>query len=173
MNKRLACFIIAVVAQFLILGAVPAGKIYTLCTGKTVILKTAPYDPYTIMSGYYVNLSHEISHPDISNEWQHWSEGQQVWVVLKKDDSEIWNAVSVHNSRPESVPEDCVIIKGKKEDYRIVYGIESYFIPEDARNTVESDLRTNRTQARVKVKVDSLGNAALISLMIQDRVYKY
>jgi len=173
MNRRLTFFIIAVAVQIFILGAVPAGKIYALCTGKTVILKTAPYDPYTIMSGYYVNLSHEISHPQIQSEWQNWPEGQRVWVVLKKGDGEIWNVASVHNSRPKSVPEDCVIIKGKKEDYRIVYGIESYFIPEDARNTVESDLRTNRTQARVKVKVDSLGNAALVSLMIQDRVYKY
>ncbi|MDD5064064.1 MAG: GDYXXLXY domain-containing protein [Phycisphaerae bacterium] len=173
MNKRLSYFIIAVAVQLLILGAVPAGKICALCTGKTVILKTAPYDPYTIMSGYYVNLSHEISHPQITNEWQNWPGGQRVWVVLKKGDGEIWNAVSVHNSRPKSVPADCVIIKGKKENHRIVYGIESYFIPEDARNTVESDLRTNSNEARVKVKIDSLGRAALVSLLIQDRVYKY
>lgn len=173
MNRRLTYFIIAVVLQVLILGAVPAGKIYTRYAGKTVILKTAPYDPYTIMSGYYVALNHEISHPQISKEWRHWSESQPVWVVLKKGDGEIWNAVSVHNSRPESLPENCIVIKGRKEHHRIVYGIESYFIPEDARNKVEHDLRENSDQARIEVKIDSFGRAALRSLLIQDRVYKY
>ena len=173
MNKRLTYFIIAVALQVLILAAVPAGKIYTRYTGKTVILKTAPYDPYTIMSGYYVNLSHEISRPEISDEWRNWHKGQPVWVVLKKGNGEIWNADSVHNSRPESAPENCIVIKGEKEQRRIVYGIESYFIPEDARDKVESDLRKNPDQARVEVKIDSFGNSALVSLMIQDRVYKY
>lgn len=173
MNRRLTYFIIAVVLQVLILGAVPAGKIYTRYTGKTVILKTAPYDPYTIMSGYYVTLDHEISHPKISDEWRNWPKGQPVWVVLKKGNGEIWNAASVQNSRPESVPENCVVIKGEKKHHRIVYGIESYFIPEDARDNVERDLRENSDHAKIEVKIDSFGRAALVSLLIQDRVYKY
>ncbi|UCF42923.1 MAG: GDYXXLXY domain-containing protein [Planctomycetota bacterium] len=174
MNKRLTWFIIAVALQMLILTAVPARKIYTRQTGKAVILKTSPYDPYTIMSGYYVRLTHEISRPQVSREqWRSWPERQGVWVVLKKGDNEIWYADSVHNSSPEHLPNEAVVIKGKKKNDRIVYGIESYFIPENARETVENDLREHSAQARIEVKIDSSGHAAIIKLLIEDRVYQY
>ena len=172
MNRRLSWFIIAVAVQALILAAVPAKKVYTRQTGKTITLKTAPYDPYSIMSGYYARLTYEISRPRTS-DWRRWRESKPVWVVLRKGDDGIWDADSVHNSWPESVPDGCVVIKGKKKHGRIVYGIESYFIPENARDTVERELREHRDQARVEVKVDSFGNAALIRLLIQDRVYTY
>jgi len=172
MNRRLGWFIIAVVVQAFILAAVPARKIYTRQTGTLVILKTAPYDPYSIMSGYYATLNYEISRPEIPN-WRHWRESKPIWVVLKEGTDGVWDVGSVHSSWPESVPVGCVVIKGKKKDGRIVYGIESYFIPEDARNTVERDLREHRDQAKAEVKIDSFGHAALIKLLIEDRVYEY
>ncbi len=173
MSRRLSWFIVAVVLQTLILAAVAARKIYIRQIGTTVILKTAPHDPYSIISGYYAGLNYEISRPQISEKWRLWPESESIWVVLEKGDDEIWHAVSVHNSRPESVPDGCVVVKGRKKHGRIVYGIESYFIPENARDTVEHDLREHRDQARAEVKIDSFGNAALIRLLIQDRVYEY
>jgi uncharacterized membrane-anchored protein len=172
MNKRLAWFIVAVAAQLLILAAVPAQKIRTRVTGKTILLKTAPVDPYSIMSGYYVVLSYEISNPAVSSEWKKWSQGSDVWVILKSDSSGISSAVSVHDKRPP-IPDGCVVIKGKTTGWRIEYGIESYFIPEDARDKVERDFRSHSREAKTEVKVDSSGNAALIKLIIQDRVYEY
>jgi uncharacterized membrane-anchored protein len=172
MNKRLIWFIVAVAAQLLILAAVPAQKIHTRITGKTILLKTAPVDPYSVMSGYYVTLGYEISNPKISTEWKDWPEGKPVWVMLKVDSNGIWDAVSVHDKRP-SVPNDCVVIKGKASRWRIEYGIESYFIPEDARDKVTRDLRSNSKEAKAEVKVDSSGNAAITKLIIQDRVYEY
>ena len=47
MNRRLVWFVVAVVAQLFILAAVPAQKIHTITTGKTILLKTAPVDPYS------------------------------------------------------------------------------------------------------------------------------
>jgi uncharacterized membrane-anchored protein len=172
MNKRLVWFIIAVAAQLFILAAVPAQKIYVRATGKTILLKTAPVDPYSVMSGYYVTLGYEISNPKVSPDWKQLSEGTPVWVLLKPDPNGIWNAVSVDDMRP-TVPNDCVIIKGKTSRWRIEYGIESYFIPEDARDKIAQDLRKNTRDAKVEVKVDSAGNAAITKLIIQDRVYKY
>jgi len=172
MNRRLNWFIIAVAVQALVLAAVPARQIYTRQTGTTVILKTAPRDPYDILSGYYVTLTYEIARPK-SSDWRRLPKSKPVWVVLKESDDGIWNADSAHDSRPESMPDGCVVIKGRKKGSRIVYGIESYFIPENARDTVERDLRQNRGQARVEVKIDSFGHAALIRLLIEDRVYEY
>jgi len=173
MNKRISWFVIAVLAQTLILAAVPARKIYTRQTGRTVVLKCAPVDPYNIMSGYYVILSYEISRPQISKDWHKWRRSQTVWVVLQKGDNEVWDAVSVHDSRPTRTPDSAVVIKGRKGHRTIIYGIESYFIPEDARHEINQDLRKNFDKARVEVKVDSFGHAALIKLMIEDRVYEY
>ena len=53
MSKRtsLVAFIVAVVIQILILVAVPARKVFTKATGKTVVLKVQPVDPYSILSG--------------------------------------------------------------------------------------------------------------------------
>jgi uncharacterized membrane-anchored protein len=95
-----------------------------------------------------------------------------VWVILKADSNGIWNAVSIHDKQP-SVPDDCVAIKGKISGQRIEYGIESYFIPEGARDKVAQDLRNNSREAKAEVKVDSYGNAAITKLIIQDRVYEY
>jgi uncharacterized membrane-anchored protein len=172
MSNRTLWFVIAVGAQLLILAAVPAQKIHIRATGKTILLKTAPVDPYSIMSGYYVRLGYEISNPKVSDEWKKWPAGKHVWVMLKADPNGIWDAVSVHDRRP-SVPNDGVIIKGKTSRWRIEYGIESYFIPEDARDKVTQDLRRNLKEAKAEVKVDSAGNAAITKLIIQDRVYAY
>jgi len=170
MNKRISWFIAAVAVQALILTAVGARQIYTRRTGTTVILRTAPRDPYDIMSGYYVTLNYEIARPKIR---RYRTESKHAWVVLKEGADEIWHADSAQDSRPESIPDGCVVIKGRKKGSRIAYGIERYFIPEDARDTVENDLRQHRGQARVEVKVDSFGHAALIKLIIEDRVYEY
>jgi uncharacterized membrane-anchored protein len=175
MNKCLIWFVVAVAAQLLILAAVPAQKIRARTIGKTIFLKTAPVDPYSIMSGYYVVLGYEISNPTVSSEWKKWPQGKPVWVVLRSDpNNNVWYAISVHDKRPP-VPDDCVVIKGKvgASRWRIEYGIESYFIPEDARDKVAQDLRNNSKEAKAEVKVDSSGNAAITKLIIQDRVYEY
>ena len=172
MRKQTLWFAVAVVAQLLILAAVPAQKIHIRATGKTIILKTAPVDPYSIMSGYYVTLGYEISNPRGLTGWEEGSKGKPVWVILKEDPNGIWNAVSVHDKKP-AVEKDCVIIKGRISHWRIEYGIESYFIPEDARDKVTDDLRKHSREAKVEVKVDSAGNAAITKLVIQDRIYEY
>ncbi|MHC5074068.1 MAG: GDYXXLXY domain-containing protein [Planctomycetota bacterium] len=171
MNKKTIWFVMAVIAQLIILVTVPAQKIFTLKTGKTVVLQTRPVDPYSIMSGYYVILGYEISRPE--GQWQSWPNSQKVWVLLKQGSDGIWDAEDIYMTKPSSIPKDTVLIKGTKQSWRIVYGIESYFIPEKAREKVESDLRNNPNTAKVEVKIDSFGNAAIIRLIIEDRVYEY
>src|SRR3972149_8049255 len=115
MNKRLGWFIMAVMVQALILAAVPGRKIYTRQTGTAILLKVAPYDPYSIMSGYYARLNYEISRPPALPEWHHdRRQPKPVWVILKKGDDGIWHADSIHDSWPKSVPDNCIVIKGKE-----------------------------------------------------------
>ncbi len=63
MNKKIVYFILALTVQAAILAAVPAKQIYTRLTGKTIFIKTAPVDPYSLLSGYYVVLNYEIARP--------------------------------------------------------------------------------------------------------------
>ncbi|HYE74982.1 MAG TPA: GDYXXLXY domain-containing protein, partial [Blastocatellia bacterium] len=64
MNKKALLFMLAVAVQVLILISMPLSKAYTRATGRSVILKVAPVDPYTILSGYYVTLNYDISRTD-------------------------------------------------------------------------------------------------------------
>ncbi len=175
MNKKIVCFILALTVQAAILAAVPAKQIYTRLTGKTIFIKTAPVDPYSLLSGYYVILNYEIARPpgwsDIQRDYK---KGQPAYVVLKQNADETWSAESVHDRRPEDIPADRIVIKGRRQRWRgIAYGVESYYIPEKSRQQIEQDLRENAGKARAEIKVDHLGNATLIKLHIEDRTYEY
>ncbi len=175
MNKKIVYFILALTVQAAILAAVPAKQIYTRLTGKTIFIKTAPVDPYSLLSGYYVVLNYQIARPpDWSNIQRRYKKGQPVYVVLKQDDDETWSGESVHGRRPEDIPADRIVIKGKRGRWRgISYGVESYYIPEKSRQTIEQDLRENAGKAKAEIKVDHFGNATLIRLHIEDRTYEY
>ena len=174
-RKTLYAFAGAVLVQVLILAAVPGQKMYTLLTGRTVVLRTAPVDPYDILSGYYVTLSYEISRFDSvpgSVAFEGQADGTPMYVVLRQGEDGFWQAESVHPARPD-VAADRVVIKGRKSWRAIEYGIETYYIPEAARGTIEDDLRQHARDARIEVKVDRFGRAALVRLLIGDRVYDY
>ena len=179
MNKRLVYFILAVVAQAAILAAVPGKQVYARLTGKLITIKTAPVDPYDFLSGYHVILSYDISRPPgfgptRRNRRSARERNKPVYVMLKEGDDGIWSATSAHDTWPRNVPNGCLVIKGYGSARRgIRYGIESYFIPEKHRDAIEKDLRQNRRQAKAQIKVDRFGNAALIRLLIEDRVYEY
>lgn len=52
---------IPLILQIGLIAAVPAPAVYTFVTGKTVVLQTAPVDPYDFLRGYYQVLSYDIS----------------------------------------------------------------------------------------------------------------
>jgi len=174
-RKTLYAFAGAVLVQMLILAAVPGQQMYTLMTGRTVVLRTAPVDPYDVMSGYYVTLSYEISRFDRvpgSKAFDGQEDGTPLYVVLCQGEDGFWQAESVHKARPD-VAADRIVIKGRKSWRTIEYGIETYYIPEAARGTIEDDLRQHARDVRIEVKVDRFGRAALVRLLIGDRVYDY
>jgi uncharacterized membrane-anchored protein len=175
MNRAMALFGAAVLLQLVILAAVPYSKMHTRKTGVTVILKTAPIDPYSVMSGYYVTLTYEISR--LSDAMRsRLIENKDCYVVLEQDPNDpygFWNAVSVSMSFPATLAPGQVVIKGRYEGWTVTYGIERYYIPEDKRQTLEQAIRKNRDATRIEVKVDAKGNAALSRLLIGNEVYDY
>jgi len=169
-------FILAVVLQVLIVAAVPATRLPVLLSGRTVLLKTAPVDPYDILSGYHVVLSYEISAPDRLDRLPgtpYFQRGDRACVVLKEGPDGVWGAVRASGEWPKDVKPDEVVIKGRYDGRRIVYGIEHYFIPEGKGAEIEQGLRTERARTRVEVKVDGFGHAALVRLHVGDKTYDY
>ncbi|HPD46437.1 MAG TPA: GDYXXLXY domain-containing protein [Anaerohalosphaeraceae bacterium] len=173
MSKQIMLFLTALAVQAAILAAVPGRQVYTRFTGQTIRIRTVPVDPYNLLSGYHVTLDYEISRPA---DWhdRRFRPDQYLYVVLKPDANGIWSVTAVHPERPKDVEAGTVVLKGRNQRHRgIVYGIESYYIPEDKRGAIERDLRQNAGKAVVEAKVDSFGNAALVRIIIDDRVYEY
>jgi uncharacterized membrane-anchored protein len=177
MTKRaLIAFIAAVVIQLLILVAVPARKVFTIATGKTVILKVQPVDPYSILSGYYATLGFDISRIDAFANAGGTSGGfsERAWcyAVVENGEDGIWKPVSLDRELPDNLPDNRVALLGQIRDGLITYGIEEFYIPEAQRHSIAEDLRSNVDKARVEVKVDRSGYAALQRLLIEDRSYE-
>jgi len=174
MIRRHWPFIAAVALQALIVAAVPAGRAWTLLTGRTVFLKTAPVDPYDILSGYHVVISYEISALDRLPGNPALKRGEHVYVVLTPGQDGFWHPVTAGRKRPETVAPDEVVIRGARGKYgRIDYGIEHYFIPEGKGEEIAGRLRAARDTARAEVKVDALGHAALVRLHVGGVTYDY
>lgn len=178
MSKRasLVAFIVAVVIQILILVAVPARKVFTTATGKTVVLKVQPVDPYNILSGYYVTLGFDISRvdafPNARGMSQGFSNGAWLYAIVEKGDDGTWKPVSLERELPANLPDNRAALRGQINHGAIRYGIEEFYIPEAQRDRIAEDLSKNVDQARVEIKVDRSGHAALERLRIEDRIYE-
>ena len=172
MNKRAIFFALAVFLQGLILFGVPAKKVYTRSTGRDVVLKVAPVDPYSVLSGYYVTLSYDITRPQAFQKSPNPTATGTIYAILEQQADGNWKPISLEESLPQALPSNRVALRGDWKNGWINYGIEEFYIPEGKRQQVADDLNKNRNEARVDVKVDSSGNAALIRLRIQDRIYE-
>jgi uncharacterized membrane-anchored protein len=162
----------AVVFQLLILVAVPARKVVTLTTGKTVVLKVQPVDPYNMLSGYYNTLSFDIANPNAFPNAQVFPNDTWVYAIVQRGDDGVWTPALLVPQLPTNLPENRAALLGQIKYGRIKYGIEELYIPEAQRYTVGEDLRMFHDQARVEVKVDKSGHAALVRLKIEDRTYE-
>jgi len=60
--------------QLGLIAFLPATAINVYLTGKTVILQTAPVDPYSLLTGYYQVLNYEISAPNNLPNLTGWQE---------------------------------------------------------------------------------------------------
>jgi len=68
-------------------------------------------------------------------------------------------------------------LKGRAEGWRVVYGLETYYMPEDQREQVNAAINQaqqgNQRSFVVEAKVDASGNSVPVSLWVRDRNYKF
>lgn len=176
--------------------ASPAQSFYTQVTGRTVILQTAPVDPYDPIRGYSQTLNYNISRVENlrslpggkelfkDSQQNKYLPGTEFYVILAAPASITsqpplpWKPVGVSSDRPTSLPTNQIALKGKSTGNSIEYGLETYYMPESRANEINQDI--NQTQRGrqpqsfvVEVKVDNQGHAVPISLWVSKRNYRF
>jgi uncharacterized membrane-anchored protein len=173
--------------QTLLMAAIPAQDAYTNLTGKTVILQTAPVDPYDLLRGYSQTLGYDISTPSNlsklpGGDWFKQQTSGAVYVVLQAPPTAAtppkpWKPVRVSDRLPTSLPPNQIALKGELEGARVHYGLETYYMPEDQRDQLnEAISQASSQKARpfvVETKVDGTGHAVPVSLWVSDRNYRF
>lgn len=168
--------------QTLALLAMVALKQWTLSTGREVLLETRPIDPRSLFRGDYVSLSYGIGQlrtPELEGDDQ-FAGQQEIFVVLAKGEK-YWQAVSLHREMPE-VPADRIVIRGRVQfiqegvfhpdsgqrvsgrELRVLYGIESYFVPEGEGRALERSQPDEKPD--ILVAVDRFGNAGIKGVLV-------
>lgn len=193
-------FWVPLLLQSVLIMTVPAQDAYTYVTGKSVTLATAPVDPYDFLRGYSQTLSYEISIPENLKKVQGGKEffaahdrstKASLYVVLQAPDAATgkiptpWKPIRVSEKRPLHLIQNQVALKGEYISGRVLYGLETYYMPEDQRNRINAEISQiqrpnptqNQTQNRhtfvVDTKVDAQGNSVPLSLWVGDRNYRF
>lgn len=187
--------IILVVLQTLVLGWIVAGRIALLRSPDTVTLRTEPVDPRDLFRGDYVTLAYGISRLslDVLHGDKDFAMGDTVYVELAPA-RESWRATGAWHIYPKAADGNRVIrgrithvakniprvraLPGSNEMEEItcegcvtasvVYGIESYFVPEGHGRQLE-DAR-NARQLSVDVSLAGDGEAAIRGLRLDGEI---
>jgi len=165
MNKKLifigVSFLWIAVAAGLIIS-----KQHIIRTGKTILLETVPVDPRDFLRGDYVILRYKISTIDlqqIQNEKTYYRQGEKIYVKLQPV-GRFWEATAIQTKRPVSDKGVYLKVRVKycyNNKLELIYGIESYFVPEGEGKDIEKSMRGNKSSAEVEVLVDRSGNALI------------
>ena len=170
--------------QIGLIAAVPAPAVYTFITGKTVVLQTAPVDPYDFLRGYYQVLSYDISASTNLEKLPGWKDlpGETTpcppgvaclqnthkvkrktsfYVILEAPKAatnpgrpQAWKPIRVSLENPTNLPANQIAIKGKYDGFQMEYGLETYYMPEDEREKVNQEIREAQSSQRQSFLVE-------------------
>lgn len=187
---------IPLLLQSLLICSIPFQSIYALATGTTVILKTMPVDPYDLLRGYYQTLSYDISSFNTLNKLPGWAKlnheqdrgtidrNRQVYITLVKipaanpQTPQAWQPIAISEKLPVDLSPDKIAIKGTSNGSNVVYGLETYYMPEDLKDGVNKDINQAQSSGGkrnllVEVKVDNQGLATPVSLWVGTNQYRF
>lgn len=186
--------------QLGLIAAIPAQDAYTYVWGKTVVLQTAPIDPYDFLRGYSQTLSYDISNPTTLKQLPGWQEietsrgsrHRPFYLVLEAPPTASatppapWKPVRVSVERPSNLPANQIALRGSYQGWQVEYGLETYYMPADRRDEINAEISRVQQNARpnqpgdrgrqafvVEVKVDDRGNAVPVSLWLDKQSYRF
>ncbi|MDJ1176933.1 GDYXXLXY domain-containing protein [Roseofilum capinflatum] len=185
-------FILPLAIQVSLVLTIPGQAFYTRVTGTTVILQTQPVDPYDWLRGYSQTLSYDISRWETLQNLPGWDRlsatpnqlSREFYLILEQPQTEnqgelpaAWKAISVSPSLPENLPSNQIALRGRVNQGQLVYGLETYYMPEDQRQKINQEINLAQQQEGqpfvVEVKVDHRGHSVPIKLCINDQCYQF
>jgi uncharacterized membrane-anchored protein len=158
MKKEYWGLVLVIGLLLTVLGSYVLYNSWPLLTGKEIVLATNPVDPFNPLMGQYMQINYQISLISLEDNFLGLKEGDSVYVILTKDDNNIWRPDGISRDKPKKGD----FIKGKikssgGDQARIEYGIEQFYFERHA--TMETNNVT------VKVKVADSGRAKLFQLL--------
>ncbi|MFE4107089.1 GDYXXLXY domain-containing protein [Almyronema epifaneia] len=169
-------FWLPLVLQLGLILLIPAQASWTRAFGTSVILQTAPVDPYDLFRGYYVTLNYNISQQQTLSTldgWENWIAEQatptdlsgplpqQVTFYLtlqapaetNTQPPQPWQPIAISGDRPTQLRANQVVLKGIATPppsagprSRWLYGLERYYIPEDQRQDINDRIQTAQAE---------------------------
>lgn len=116
-----------------------------LRNGTLIKVKLAPVDPRSMLQGDYVILRYEITSIPESNQTGFWND--PVKVVLRENEQQLYDYagyVQVNGdwNKPYEPQQGDVIINGRMNGpNEVVYGIESFFVPEGEGRELQNNVQ--------------------------------
>ncbi|MCG3083609.1 GDYXXLXY domain-containing protein [Anoxybacillus kestanbolensis] len=122
--------------------------------GQQIKLQLEPIDPRSLIQGDYIRLQYEISTIEGMNELG------KVQVILRKDEAGIHRLVGIYSlngkkRNGDMYQEGDVLVNGNIYGDTIIYGIETYFVPEKTGGDIQQRARF------AYVRVSKTGDALL------------
>ena len=167
-----------------LIAFVPAHDAYTYATGRLVTLQTMPVDPYDLLRGYSQTLGYEVGNLDRlrklpGGDWLDRNNRGMVYIVLQAPAEtnatppKPWQPVRLSGDRPTDLAANQVALRGQYNQGWLRFGLEQFYMPEDQRDQINTDIVGAREQTFVEAKVDAQGNAVLVSLWVRDRNLRF
>jgi uncharacterized membrane-anchored protein len=158
--------------QLAIVLVIPAPKVLAYTTGVPVVLRTLPVDPLDFLRGRYVSLQYELADPETFKRLPGWKKEFETgdttlyWTLAPGKQGEAWHPVAIGASRPSAVLAGNVILQGQFDGNTVHFGLEEYYLPENAGSRLQSALAGHRLGNLADVKVDAWGHAVLAGFRV-------
>jgi len=131
-----------------------------LSSGYPIHVRTAPVDPRDLLRGQYLELSYDFSRVErLADTGRPPNPGDEVWFVLRSE-GEYHVPEAAFARRPTEMGAGRVAIVGRADRWRILYGIEEYYVPEGSPTPA-------RSETTVRLRVGKDGKTRIETVMVK------
>ena len=149
-----------VVLQVAFFAAWAGVEQHRLSSGYPIHVRTAPVDPRDLLRGQYLDLAYEFSRVErLADTGLPPKAGDEVWFVLRSE-GEYHVPQAAYSRRPEGLGAGRVAVVGRADGWRILYGIEQYYVPEGSPTPA-------RSETTVRLRVGKDGKTRIETVMVR------
>jgi len=163
--RRYGRLAVVLLVQAGILAAMAGRHAATRAWGTAVTLRTAPVDPFDLLSGYHLVLRYEVESPPERLLPHGLRDGDRIWLIVRRAEP-AWELEAVTRERPEPSA-DRVALPARWDGWRAtIDGAGRIYVPETQRARAERLARTAQERGLVDLRVGGDGTVALLRLRI-------